>query len=80
MSNVQTIVARLGRKRIAERGDVTVQAVGNAVLSGLFPAHWYDFMENLCAEEGVECPRGAFKWQREKKSMPVRRRKKAGAA
>lgn len=63
MSDVQTIVARLGRKQIADRIGVTDAAIGNALSDGRFPAWWYRDLREFCAEEGVNCPMAAFKWK-----------------
>lgn len=57
---VRSIVDQLGRQRIADELDVTVGAVGNAVMLGAFPAYWYAILSRLCAERGINCPVSAF--------------------
>lgn len=60
MSDVKSIVTRLGRRRIAERIGVSVSAVGNAVVDGRFPANWYGAMKEMCDAEGADCPLSIF--------------------
>jgi hypothetical protein len=66
MSDVKTIVGALGRRKIAGRLDVTDAAVGNALMDGRFPAHWYAEIAALCAEDGIGCPMSAFRFSRKK--------------
>lgn len=76
MSDVQAIVDRLGRKQIAETVRVSDAAIGNALSDGRFPAWWYRTIRDLCAEDGVDCPMDAFKWEHRNAG----RRKTEGAA
>lgn len=50
----------VGRKKMAHVLDVTIAAVGNAVLRGCFPASWRDGCEYLSRVHGIDCPSSMF--------------------
>src|SRR6056297_748356 len=61
MITSRDIADRLGRKSIAERLGVGETAVSNAVVRGWFPATWSYLLEQMCNEEGIECPPALFR-------------------
>lgn len=76
MENVNTlsvaaICEAVGRRRISVEIGVKATAVSNAVSNGKFPAHWFDVIERLCGEVGVECPRSLFSFAGSVGSMPT---------
>lgn len=58
--SVAAICEAVGRRRISAEIGVKATAVSNAVSNEKFPAHWFDVIERLCGEVGVECPRSLF--------------------
>jgi len=64
MMQVSDICHALGRAKIASRLRVGTPAVSNAATAGVFPAHWFDIIEVMCVERGIECPRCLFSFKR----------------
>lgn len=62
----QKIIRALTPKRIAAHVGVTENAVYN--VKAHFPARWYPLVRDLCAEAGIDCPDGAFKWARQQET------------
>ena len=63
-SPVEHFCALVGRQPMSRALGVGLTAISNAVVGGLFPAAWYDPLEKLAQEHGVECPRHLFAWRR----------------
>lgn len=61
MVTARDIADRLGRKNMAERLEVGETAVSNAVVRGWFPATWSYLLNEMCGEQGVECPPALFR-------------------
>ena len=64
MMTTTQLAEALGRKRMAQALGVGLTAVSNAVVSGQFPAAWFDTLEAMAQERGVECPRHLFGFRR----------------
>lgn len=43
--------------------DVKPRSVRAAREFGVFPASWFNVVEHLCEENGIECPRDAFNFR-----------------
>lgn len=56
------ICDKLGRREMADRLNRTVAAISNAASDGAFPAGWYLVISEMCAEKGVDCPQGLFRF------------------
>lgn len=59
---VTAICDALGRKEISVRVKRTAAAVSNAASEGVFPAGWYLVIKEMCAEKGIGCPDGLFRF------------------
>jgi len=59
---VSRIIKTLGSEAIEQAVGVGRSSVSNALWKGAFPALWFDQIETLCRERGIECPRHCFKW------------------
>lgn len=53
----------IGRRLIADALGVGPTAVGNAVVAGAFPSSWFDVLEMIAEEHGLECPRSMFSFR-----------------
>lgn len=61
MLDTKTVADALGRRQIADRLGVGETAVSNAVVRGWFPATWFFVLQDMCREEGLDCPPWLFK-------------------
>lgn len=59
---VIAITDALTADAICERLGVSSHSVRHARTEGRFPARWFDPLDAMCAEAGIECPRSAFHW------------------
>ena len=59
---VLSITDELTTAEICRRLGVSSHSVRHARFMGRFPARWFDPLEAMCAEAGIECPRSAFHW------------------
>ena len=64
MDTTSDFADALGRRVMAQTLGVRPTAISNAVVGGVFPAAWYDPLEKLAQERGVDCPRHLFAWRR----------------
>ena len=55
-----TLADAIGRKKIAEALQVGTTAVSNAVVRKTFPPSWYYTLNQLAAQEGLDCPPELF--------------------
>lgn len=60
---VVQITDALGIDVICRRLDVSASSVRAARTKGLFPALWFNEIETMCAEAGLQCPRDVFYWK-----------------
>lgn len=63
MKTINDFSSRFTQRRIAKEIGVGATAVNNAVSRGLFPAAWFDALEQLCQREGEDCPRALFNFK-----------------
>lgn len=63
MTDVRTIAKAIGRKALADRLDVTVNAVHEAVRAERFPAAWFVAVREMAQEHGLEAPEALFNWK-----------------
>lgn len=57
---VSQIVAALGPEVIEAELNVSDHAIRAAKYKGFFSGRWFDAIEAMCAEAGIDCPRSAF--------------------
>lgn len=62
-STVHHIVQTLGRENIESRLGVSKYSLFAAKRDRLFPAAWFDVLDEMCRERGIECPRSAFRFR-----------------
>lgn len=65
LSDVHRIIAEIGPDAIQSRLGVTVYSLLAAKRERQFPALWYAEISDMCAEQGVDCPRDVFAWKRQ---------------
>ena len=63
MIDAKKITDALGRDAIASAVGVKSTAVITQASSGTFPAAWFDAVEKMAGEAGVECPRSVFRFK-----------------
>lgn len=71
MDNVRDIVSVLGRDAIKEALGVRDGAVYAAEQKGLFPAAWFDALDQLGQEHCNPLPRSLFNWKRAMPAQPA---------
>lgn len=71
-SDAIDILERLGTKLVTERTGLSPASIYLAKRLGI-PARWYVIFSEVCAEEGVPCPRTAFNFAqpRDKDEAPT---------
>ena len=79
-SSAEQVAERLGRAKIGSAVGVGLTAVSNAVVAGLFPASWYDDMDRLGRDTGVEVPRSVFRWSHKRASIKSKSTKRGNAS
>lgn len=62
-ATVPYIVSNLGAESVAAVLGVSVHSVRKAVENRAFPASWYDVMDAICVDRGIECPRTLFNFK-----------------
>ena len=63
MTTHAEIIKCLGASRIAEAIGVAENAVSMAKGRKKFPPSWYDVLDAMCAERGIDCPRELFNFK-----------------
>jgi len=65
MSNkpVHQIIETLTPDAIMARLGVSFHMIRYARTSGVFPASWYDDIEKMSRDAGIDCPRDLFNWK-----------------
>jgi hypothetical protein len=61
--HVINIIDTLTPDAIMQRLGVSFHMIRYARTSGAFPAGWYDHIESMCRDVGIECPREIFNWR-----------------
>lgn len=64
MMTVTDLIEKIGRDEFMDRLQLIreqVWAVENK--TNKFPSSWYDSIEQLCLDKGIECPRNLFSWR-----------------
>lgn len=61
--NVENIIKKVGYTKLAAELGVHRTAIVNAKRNAVFPAAWFDTIDRLCEERGIECPRKLFNWR-----------------
>ncbi len=56
---IETIDA-LGEEEICAAVGVGHHSIRGARTTGKFSAHWFDVIEQMCLEKGMNCPRNLF--------------------
>jgi hypothetical protein len=59
---VHHIIDTLTPDAIMARLDVSFHMIRYARSSGVFPSGWYDDIDKMCRDAGLECPRNLFNW------------------
>ena len=62
---VINITDALDADEICKRLRVKPRSIRLARERGVFPARWFNTIEDMCAKEGISCPRSAFNWGEE---------------
>lgn len=60
---VAHIIDTLGSEALQHALGVTRHSIKNARWEGVFPSAWFDRVDALCRDAGIECPRECFKWR-----------------
>lgn len=60
---VTHIIDTLGSDRLQNALGVSRHSIKNARWEGVFPSAWFNMIEALCVDAGIECPRHAFRWK-----------------
>ena len=54
----------IGRAKMASALDIGLTAISKYTATrDQFPPAWFDIMEGLCAEMGIDCPRALFSFK-----------------
>ena len=61
----------VGRKQIASALGIKDTAVSNAVVRGKFPSSWFNVLEAVARDAGIDCPRGMFRFKHGDSSQNV---------
>lgn len=64
MDTVSAICDAIGRTRLQAALGVGKTAISNAVVENRFPSSWFDVVDRLCREDGIDCPREFFAFRR----------------
>lgn len=57
------IIDTLTPDAIMARLNVSFHMIRYARTSGVFPANWFNDIDEMCREVGIECPRNIFNWK-----------------
>lgn len=68
--NVRAFFERLGRPRIWAETGIRQQELWRAAKKNEIPSSWYDAIEKLCIDDGIDCPRRFFNF---KPIRPIKR-------
>lgn len=60
---VESIINKLGWKKLAAELGVGRTAIVNAKASGRFPAAWYQVVRDLCDAESIALDEDLFSWR-----------------
>jgi hypothetical protein len=60
MKQIILITDTLGSEAMQRRLGVSHHAIRAARTAGKFPAAWYDVLDGMCRDAGLDCPRSAF--------------------
>ena len=60
---VHHIIDTLTPDAIMARLGVSFHMIRYARTSGVFPANWFNDIDGMCRDAGIECPRDLFNWR-----------------
>ena len=63
MSKATDIIDALGRPAIKERLNVGMTTISAAYVDGILPSAWFNVIEKMANEKGIDCPRDAFRFK-----------------
>lgn len=64
METTRSIIDALGRRQFLMRSGLSKQALIRPFAENQFPANWFQILDEMCAERGIDCPRDLFAFRR----------------
>lgn len=64
METTRSIIDAIGRRQFLTRSGLSKQALIRPFAENQFPANWFQILDEMCAERGIDCPRVLFAFRR----------------